>query len=492
MNIADAFHAHAEGQSGHAAVEDGKRSVTYAQLEALANCAAANLLEQGIAAGDIVAMALPDSIEHVALLWALARIGAVAFPVNAELLQSEDEVGLGGRELKAAIVDGSAPALLSATRTILLKQIFARNLQAELPAMAPGGRRPLCCVQSSGTTGRAKTFFKSHDQMIASFHSGTPSLCWTAEDRYLALIRLGFSASARNCLAALFAGATIILDHDKRAEDLARSLQEKRITVATLTPLHLRPLLNYAAGKELLFPLLRSLRVVTAAITAEELARARQLLTPNVYIVYGANELSWISVASPADQDAYPGTVGRPVPGVEAEIVDTDHQPVPPGDAGLLRLRSDCAASGYLNDREADARNFQGGWFYPQDLAVINEDGYLFLQGRADDLISVDGIKFYPIETETVLLSHPAIREAAVFAWPHPLHGEVAAAAVASDTAVTRQDIKAFCARHLAPYKVPRIVMLLSKMPRNPAGKIVKRRLKEGLKRKIAARRGEA
>lgn len=492
MNIADAFQAHAERRPTHAAVEDGKRSVTYAELEALANRAAANLLKENIAAGDIVAMALPDSIEHVALLWALARIGAVAFPVNAELLQSEAEVGLGGRELKAAIVDGPVQALPSATTAILLAQIFTNNSAAELPAAAPGGPQRLCCVQSSGTTGTAKTFFKSHAQMIASFHSDTPSLAWTPADRYLALIRLSFSASARNCLAALFAGATIILDHDKHAEDLVRSVQEKRITVTTLTPLHLRPLLNCSDGKTTLFPQMRALRVVTAAITPEELARARRQLTPNVFIVYGANELSWISFASPAEQDAYPGTVGKPVPGVEAEITDQDQQPLPPGNAGLLRLRSDCAATGYLNDPEADARAFRDGWFYPMDLAAINEDGYIFLKGRADDLISVDGIKFYPVETETILLSHPAVREAAVFAWPHALHGQVTVAAVTTDAPVTRQGIKAFCARHLAPYKVPQMVMLLDEMPRNPAGKILKRRLKEELRRKIAAQSGKS
>ncbi len=489
MNITDAFAAHAKSRPGHAAVEDSERSVTYAQLEALANCAAANLLKEEIAAGDIVAMALPDSIEHVALLWALARIGAVAFPVNAELLRSEDEVGLGGRELKVVIVYSAAPAFPSTMRAILLARIFAPSGEQELPVAAPSGQQPLCCVQSSGTTGQAKTFFKSHQQMIASFHSGTPSLAWTADDRYLALIRLSFSASARNCLAALFAGATIVLNRDKQAKDLVESMRQKRITVTTLTPLHLRPLLNYAAGRALLLPLLHSLRVVSAAITAEELTQARQTLTPHVFIVYGANELSWISVASPAEQDAHPGTIGKPVPGVEAEIVDTDPQPVPAGEAGLIRLRSDCAVSGYLNSPEADARNFRDGWFYPMDLATMNKDGYLFLKGRADDLISFDGIKFYPIEVEAILLTHPAVRDAAVFSWPHALHGQVAVAALTTDAPVTRDAIKAFCARHLAPYKVPRIVMLLDKMPRNPAGKILKHRLKERLKSRIAARK---
>ena len=487
MNIAEAFAAQARRRPGHATVEDGKRIVSYGELETLVNGAAANLRAEGIAPGDIVGLALPNSIEHVALLWALASIGAIFFPVNTSLLRSAGEVGLGTRQLKGVIVLESAPALPSGTNPMLLERIFAKTPDAGRAFVAPGGSNPLCCVQSSGTTGTPKTFVRSHDQMIASFHDGAPSLRWTNEDRYLALIRLRFSASCRNCLAALFAGATFLINRTENAEEIVSRVQQQRVTVTTLTPIHLRLLLDYAAGKPPVIPLIRSLRVVAAAITARELMLARRHLTPNVFVVYGANELSWISVAAPADQDAYPGTVGRPVPGVEAEIVDQDHQPLPCGNAGLLRLHSDCAATGYLNDAEADARAFRDGWFYPMDLAVINEAGYIFLKGRADDIISCDGIKFYPIEVEQVLLSHPDVREAAVFGWPHLRHGQVAVAAITTGGAGTGEKPTDFCRRHLAPFMVPQLVMRVAEMPRTPNGKILKRELKQMLRRQLAA-----
>jgi acyl-coenzyme A synthetase/AMP-(fatty) acid ligase len=255
--------------------------------------------------------------------------------------------------------------------------------------------------------------------------------------------------------------------------------------VTSLTPLHLRSLLEYGAGKELIFPSLRSLRVSTGAIAAVERDLARRHVTPNIIIVYGCNEQSWISATTPADQDAKPDSAGRLVAGVEAGIVDENHQPLPFGGVGLLRVRSDHTAAGYLNDPEADARAFQGGWFYPMDLAAINEDGYIFLKGRADDMISYDGIKFYPIEVENVLLSHPDVKEAAVFGWPHPLHGEVAMAAVTTGTPETSKTLKDFCLQRLAAYKAPQLVMRMVEMPRNPAGKILKRRLKERMRRKI-------
>ena len=167
-------------------------------------------------------------------------------------------------------------------------------------------------------------------------------------------------------------------------------------------------------------------------------------------------------------------------------MVDGEHQPLPFGSVGLIRVRAECAATGYLNDPEADARAFRDGWFYPMDLAAINDDGYIFLKGRADDLISFEGIKFYPVEVENVLLSHPDVTEAAVFGWPHPRHGEVAVAVVTSSAPAISDDLPAFCRRRMAGYKVPRVFTLAPEMPRNSMGKILKDKLKEDLKQTLA------
>ena len=204
--------------------------------------------------------------------------------------------------------------------------------------------------------------------------------------------------------------------------------------------------------------------------------------------VYGSNELSCIAISSPADQDAHPNSVGRIVDEIEAQIVDANDRPLPDGSVGLIRFRSDRAATGYDHDPEADARAFRDGWFYPMGLAAMNEDGYIFLTGRVDDQISNDGIKFYPIEVENVLLSHPNVSETAVFGWPHERHGEVAVAAVVSDTPLSYQDLAAFSRTRLAEYKIPTQVLFVSKMPRNPMGKILKLELKKLLRRELAKR----
>ncbi len=132
------------------------------------------------------------------------------------------------------------------------------------------------------------------------------------------------------------------------------------------------------------------------------------------------------------------------------------------------------------------ARTLSGDWFYPMDLATINEDRYVFLKRRADDIISTDGIKFYPIEVENVLMSHPDVTAAAVFDWPHPRYGQVPVAAITNSAPITHNDRVAYYGRQIAPYKIPGSFMFLPEMPRNSMGKILKSRLKEMLKQELA------
>ena len=128
---------------------------------------------------------------------------------------------------------------------------------------------------------------------------------------------------------------------------------------------------------------------------------------------------------------------------------------------------------------EASRRAFRDGWYYPGDLAAIDSDGFIYFKGRADDVINLEGVKFYPIEIERALLAHPAITEAAVFGWPDSRRGEVAVAFVVATTPLTVPELQEFCRKHIAAYKVPPWFGFVDKMPRNAAGKIMKAQLKE-------------
>ncbi len=308
MNIADSLTEHARIRADHPAIEDGSEVITYAGLDALVTETAANIQAAGIGAGDVVAIVLPDSANHLITLCALARAGTVILSLSPSLKPRDLTRALAGALVKAVIADAPSPPL------------------ARLPYLA-------------------------------------------------------------------------IKDVRRRPEN---------------------------------------------------------------------------SFARLAD-------------GVEAEIVDADDHPLPPGEVGLVRFRGDGYPTGYLDDPEATARAFRDGWFYPGDLATLNDQGYLFFKGRADDVINNGGAKFYPIEVETVLLAHPAVSEAAVFAWPHPRLGQTAAACVVTRAPVSKRALQEFCAERLAGYKVPQLIAKLRELPKNPMGKV----LKSELKRWLAERRSK-
>jgi len=133
------------------------------------------------------------------------------------------------------------------------------------------------------------------------------------------------------------------------------------------------------------------------------------------------------------------------VDGVVAEIVDGDDNSLPAGDIGSLRYRETGPATRYLDDPGETTRAFRNGWFYPGDLASLNDQGYLFFKGRADDIINNGGIRFYPIEVETAILAHPDVTEAAVFAWLDKQHGQLAAACIVTSAPLPPRVLAAFC-----------------------------------------------
>jgi acyl-coenzyme A synthetase/AMP-(fatty) acid ligase len=302
---------------------------------------------------------------------------------------------------------------------------------------------------------------------------------WKPEDRCLAIIGIGFQAGRNAYLGLLRLGATVIVNQAEFVDSLVRDMHQKRISVIRLTPTHLQTILDHAANERRLFPLLNVMAVGTAPITQEQRRLARERLTPNFIEWFGSNEGGLLAIATPADQDAYPDAAGRVVDELEAQVVDADNNPLPIGQVGQIRFRGPGMSSFYLDDADATALAFRDGWFYPGDLAVLNERRYLFFKGRADDVINKSGVKFYPIELENALKCHSQVLDAAVIAWPHPFHGQVPIAFVTCRTKTTADALMAFCARYIAPFKLPAAIVFLSEFPRNAMGKILKGNLRE-------------
>lgn len=489
MNIADILTEHARGRAGHPAIEDGARVVSYGELDGLVDAAAANLQGAGIEPGDIVAVLLEDSVEHLVILCALARAGAVIFSLNSNASVAELEKSLASVMVKAVIALGSKlPG--SALLWLNARDIFQPSPQP-FDGSSAGDDDPLMLIQSSGTTGAPKSFVRSHTEVVVWIERYARGHGWTADERSLSLIRMSFNVGRNIALGMLRLGATVVVSRSRSHDELAALVRDKRVSYMMLTPSHLIPLLDYAADKAPLFPGLRAMVVGAAPTSHAQRMLARERLTANFFEQLGSNEAGLLALALPADQDAYPAAVGRIADGVEAQIVDDEDRLLPAGEVGLVRFRGAGYPTRYLDDPEATARAFRDGWFYTRDLAALNEEGYLFFKGRADDVINNGGVKFYPVEVEAALMEHPQVSDAAVFAWPHARIGQVAVACIAANPEISIKDLQAFCRQRIAGYKVPQIIEVMAELPRNATDKISKVDLKEHIQRTLAERQAK-
>jgi len=472
-NIVDCLHYFANTRAEHPAMEDGQRVISYAELNQRTDEAAANVRDMGISSGTIVTVILGDCIEHLIVICGLARAGAVTFSLNPDLTESEIRDGMVEAGSKLLIADISA-AGLPGIRKIDKKDICAAN---GIVFGAPGasGEQPYVLVQSSGTTGKPKSFLLSHAKGLQQCRRATVVQGMTSEDRYVSLPHMCFHLCRAYFLYLLNIGATLVLAHDRSLKGFHEFVNKQRISYLKVMPSHLFALLDYAKDGEILFPYLRAIGIAGAPITHEQRLLARRILTANLIEEYGSNEAGVVSFAGPAEQDAHPDSVGRLLAGIETQIVNEDGQTQAVGEAGLVRFRGGGIAEEYVDNPEMNSRHFRDGWYYPGDVARLNEAGYIFFLGRADDIINNSGVKFYPVEVEGVLLRHPAIVEVAVFAWPHEVAGQVAAAAVVVESEVTAQQLRVFCQQHLASYKVPYLIAFTKELPKNALGKVVKK-----------------
>jgi acyl-coenzyme A synthetase/AMP-(fatty) acid ligase len=484
MNISDALDRSARDRPLRPAIEDGDRIVAYAELATMARTAATALLASGIASGDMVAVALPDSAEHVAVLYALARLGAASLSIDRHLPEPEMLRATAGLAIKAAIVANERDAI-AGLRAIAAGTLFAAARAVDPAPTASGGSdadEALMLIQSSGTTGAPKRLLLTHRQMAARNRRLIAAMQLGPADRYFQTVSLSFLSGRRRCMSMIAVGGTVVLNHAQSIDRLLACLSELSITYTALTPAHLRPLLDCITGSSPFCPGLRA-TVSTAPVSNEERLLARRRLTPHIFESYGTNELGDLTLASPADQDRRPRSIGRALDGIRAEVVDDEGRAVPYGESGLIRFKAPDSPEGYLDNPDATARHFKDGWFYPGDRAALSEDGYVFFMGRADEAINNAGAKFYPPEVEAVLATHPRVAEAAVIAAPHPQFGEVAVAFVVASGAPPYPDLSAYCIGKLALHKIPGQVLFLNAMPKIRTGKPDKTRLTQVLHR---------
>jgi acyl-CoA synthetase (AMP-forming)/AMP-acid ligase II len=261
------------------------------------------------------------------------------------------------------------------------------------------------------------------------------------------------------------------------------TLRDERISATFLVPTMLRRLLDQPVPA---LPELRAILSGAAELPHELRVRAvRAFGAGRVFDFYGATELGWVTLCDGHEMLARPGTVGRALAGQEIVILGPDGAPLPVGETGLVCVRNEQGMDGYLRDAAATAASHRDGCITVDDLGRLDADGYLYLSGRARDMVKSGGVNLYPVEIEDALLGHPSIREVAVVGVPDPEWGETLVAVVVPQGAFDPSEVEAFLRGRLSGPKVPRRWELVTELPRNALGKVLKAELRSRYSTKL-------
>jgi long-chain acyl-CoA synthetase len=426
--------------------------LSWSELDRLASGFSAELSAQALGAGDRIAIVLPNSADFVIAFLAVLKLGATAVPLNPQLKQEE---------LAAFINDLRPKYIIDHVRA--RPGIWTTVEQTESPSLI---------LYTSGSTGRPKGSVFSHSALTFANQSwGGPVMRLNPDDRVLVTLPLAHSLGLNGgLLAPLFYGATVVLVERFNPEAVFTAMRDHAVTVFPGVATIFRRLLNSPAFSGADFSGLR-VALSGAAPCPWELAEEwREKTSTRIIRGYGMTELFRPLSYRPDDPTDIPDAVGRPVPGVEIRIDDSNE----------LLIKSPAMMDGYFGDPEETRSVLSDGWFSTGDLADVLEGGYVRILGRKRERILRGGYSIFPQEIEALLVSHPAVAEAAVVGIPSADLGEEIAAFVSlkPHARCAAEELLDFCKEHLAHYKYPRTVNILPELPKGPTGKVLKSELR--------------
>lgn len=471
--------------------------LSYAELYAEAERWAAAFQQMGIVKGDRIAFYLGNRPEFVIAYLAALRAGAIMVPINLRYRRLELRHILNDctpRFLITEEAQGSILAELSADDLGSVEQILSVDALADwFPAAPIDARPPLVhgedlalIMYTSGTTGRSKGAMLSHNNVLATVTGLMAAWAWQADDVILLPLPLFHTHGLVVGLhCALASGATVRLRPKFDAEETISVLAGSGATLFFGVPtLYVR--LVDLIGRMEPKPDFSSMRLFcsgSAPLAAETHIAFEALTGHRILERYGMTETG-MNFSNPYAGERIPGSVGTPLPGVFARIVDEQNRDLPPGREGELLVRGSNVFDGYWNDPVKSAESFsvdgQGiRWFHTGDLAVQDaQTGYVTLLGRRHELIISGGFNIYPREIEELLLAYPGIRDAAVIGAPHAEWGEVPLACLVCGESIDEAALIDWCKTQLASFKVPRQFRYVDELPRNAMGKVQKHLLK--------------
>ena len=494
-----------------ATIFEGER-ITYDELQTRANRLTNALGSLGVEAGDRVAMLQVNCNQYVEAYFATAKLDAVYVPLNYRTRADELAYMVNDSQPKVLIVGGRYTDLVRsiASRLSTVEHYVSLEEPVEgwlaydelLASGAADERFPeadgddlTVIMFTAGTTGSPKGVMLSHDSFSSYILSSVSPADPDEDERNILTVPLYHIAGVQAFMAAIYGGRTLIVQRQFDAKGWMELVERERVNRAMMVPTMLKTLMEHPDFHS---HDLSSLDVITygaAPMPLEVIKRAIQEFPQAHFInAFGQTETAATITMLPPEDHALNGSsdevekklrrlssIGKPLEDVEVRIVDEGGDPVAQGDVGEIVARGARLMKGYWNQAEATAEAIRGGWLYTGDLGYFDDDGYIFLSGRAKDFIKRGGEMISPEEVEQVLHSHPAIDEAAIIGVPDADWGERVRAIVVfkAGQSVAEDDVIEFCRQRLSSYKKPESVVFTDALPRNPLGKVLKRELRE-------------
>jgi long-chain acyl-CoA synthetase len=466
------------------AVHAGDATCTWAELRERAEDVACALADAGVRAGQPVGVMLPNGVDLIAALFGVWRADAVYVPLNPRLADPE----------VARIVDTLAPAACLASedwahrfagRPVLVRdETWRRSARDDEPSAASSTLDPgTALVQfTSGTTGPPKAVLLEHDGVlrlldgvVAKIRGGKASGGGSGPPMpNLIPVSLSLWAGIYNVLFAFRVGAPVVVMDGFGPGEFAELVRRHGIRSTVLPPAAMTALVDDPAVTDL--APLRLVRSITAPLSPLQARRFKDRFGVALLNSYGQTELGgeivgWSAADAREHGDAKLGAVGRPHQGVELRVVEG---------SGELWVRTPAMAAGYADGSDLGERLSDDGWFRTGDVARIDDDGFLWIEGRVSDMVNRGGLKVHPAEVEEVLRLSLDVADAAVVGVPDDRLGEVPWAfvvPVGEGGAPDPEALATLCRQHLAPYKVPVRFETIAALPRNEVGKVRKRDL---------------
>lgn len=480
--------ARARDHAARTAVVAPEGTFTCAELlDASARVAAALLDGRDDLREARVAFLAPPGWGYVAVQWGVWRAGGIAVPLAVSHPPAELEYVVHDADAEVVVAhpqfgDTLRPVAERSGRRFLLTGDALSTAPAPLPPVDEARRAMI--VYTSGTTGRPKGAVTTHAGLRAQVTALVEAWGWTADDRILLVLPLHHVHGIVNVLTcALWCGAVCEILPRFDAEETWRVIESGRLTLFMAVPtVYARLIAAYDAAdpvrRERMSAGCRRMRLMvsgSAALPVQTLERWRQISGHVLLERYGMTEIG-MALSNPLHGERRPGSVGMPLPGVRARLVDEEGREVEPGTPGEIEIAGPGVFLEYWRRPEATAQAFRDGWFRTGDVAVV-EDGYYRILGRRSvDIIKTGGYKVSALEIEEVLRTHPDVAECAVVGVEDVDWGERVCAAVEARAGsdLTLPALQEWAREHLAPYKLPRDLRTVESLPRNAMGKVVK------------------